>query len=286
MPRATLEPAATAGVGRAGRLRLRFEPAAGGATALAACYFELPLQALAPIALEDGAALLHLLNPTGGVVAGDRLACEIALAAGAHAVITTPSATRVYRSTGATAYQDVRLELAAGAVLEWFPDGVIPYAGARFEQTLEARLGDGAVLLLWDAVSAGRVACGERWAFARFANTLRIVLPDGAGAVERYVLEPAREDLTAPGRAERWDQFASFYMVTNRPLDWAALAARCREAATGDGLAAGASALAAHGAVVRLAAASAIELAAAQDRLWDVARRALLGRGLPHLRKY
>lgn len=285
MRRAAPEPAATAGVGRAGRLRLRFGRA-GGVTELAACYFELPLQALPAIALDDGAALLHLLNPTGGVVAGDQLALEIALAAGAHAVITTPSATRVYRSTGATARQDVRLTLAAGAVLEWFPDSLIPYAGARFEQTLEARLADGALLLLWDAFSAGRVARGERFAFARFANTLRVVLPDGRGALERYVLEPAREDLTAPGRAEGWDQFASLYVVTNRPVDWSDLAARCREAVGGLNLAAGASTLAAHGLAVRLAAASAIDLAVAQERLWDGLRRALLGRALPPLRKY
>ena len=53
-------------VGRDGTLRLRFERR-GAATVLAGCRFTLPLQVLAPLALDDPAAVVSILNPTGGV---------------------------------------------------------------------------------------------------------------------------------------------------------------------------------------------------------------------------
>ena len=60
-----------------------------------------------------------LVNPPGGgVVGGDELHLDVRLDAGAHALITTPGATRLYRSEGALALQHSRLQLADGARLE------------------------------------------------------------------------------------------------------------------------------------------------------------------------
>ena len=61
--------------------------------------FALPLQALEPMDLVgDGSATLLLLNPTGGVLGGDRLETEVSLGPASHVCLSTPSATRVYRS--------------------------------------------------------------------------------------------------------------------------------------------------------------------------------------------
>ncbi len=46
---------------------------------LTGCRFTLPLQVLAPVALDDPAAVVSLLNPTGGVLGGDRLAIDVVL---------------------------------------------------------------------------------------------------------------------------------------------------------------------------------------------------------------
>ena len=60
-----------------------------------------------------------LVDPPGGVVVGgDGLHLDVRLDAGAHALITTPGATRLYRSEGALALQHSRLKLAHGARLE------------------------------------------------------------------------------------------------------------------------------------------------------------------------
>src|SRR5207245_410576 len=78
---AGLTPATTASrVGRDGALALRFERR-GDRSVLAGCRWRLPLQVLAPLALDDAAAIVSILNPTGGLVGGDRLLVD-AFAAG------------------------------------------------------------------------------------------------------------------------------------------------------------------------------------------------------------
>ena len=59
----------------------------------------------------SGAATLLLLNPTGGVLGGDRLETRVHLGAGTRVCLSTPSATRVYRSAGPASVQRVHVEV-------------------------------------------------------------------------------------------------------------------------------------------------------------------------------
>src|SRR5207237_970407 len=79
-------------------------------------------------------------------------------AAGAHAVLTTPSATRVYRTEGEPTVQSVRLSVGPRAVVEWVPDHTIPFAGSALRQSIDVDLDETAGLILVDAFSAGRIA--------------------------------------------------------------------------------------------------------------------------------
>src|SRR6185436_819073 len=79
-----------------------------------------------------------LLHPPGGLVGGDELSIDVEVDAGAHALVTTPAAGKVYRTNGATARQTQRLRVAEGGTLEWLPQEAILYDGAR--ATLETRV--------------------------------------------------------------------------------------------------------------------------------------------------
>ena len=61
----------------------------------------------------EGEEVCHviLLHPPGGVVGGDQLQIELNLAADAHALITTPGASKFYRSQGDNAVQHQILPL-------------------------------------------------------------------------------------------------------------------------------------------------------------------------------
>ncbi|HKQ62649.1 MAG TPA: urease accessory protein UreD [Candidatus Polarisedimenticolaceae bacterium] len=180
-------PVDAARVGRDGALRLSFERR-GAVTALTGCRSTLPLQVLAPVALDDPAAVVSILNPTGGLLGGDRLSIEVDVAARAHAVLTTPSATRVYRADGAPTVQTVRLRLGPGAVVEWVPDHTIPFAGSALRQAFDVELDETAALVLVDAFSAGRIALGEAWRFALLESAISIRDPGGWLLHDRFVL--------------------------------------------------------------------------------------------------
>jgi urease accessory protein len=114
----------------------------------------------------SGGATLFLLNPTGGVLGGDRLETRVELGAGSRVCLSTPSATRVYRSAGMPAVQRMAFRLEEGAALEYVPDHVIPSPGARLIQSVELNLAPGSSAIVCDAWAVGRVARGETWRFA------------------------------------------------------------------------------------------------------------------------
>src|SRR3989442_350682 len=153
-------------VGRDGTLALALERR-DGATVLGACRYRLPLQVLSPMALGDPAPVVSLLNPTGGLLRGDRLTIDVTIGPAAHGCLTTPSATKVYRTAGAAAEQRVHIRLGAGAILEWVPDHTIPFAGSAFRQAIDCEAEDGATLILTDAFAPGRIARGEAWRVSR-----------------------------------------------------------------------------------------------------------------------
>jgi urease accessory protein len=274
-------------VGRDGQLSLVFSRQ-GNRTHLSDAFFRTPLQVFPGPEVDDGGcAHTYLLNPTGGLVGGDYLSIHARLAETAHALITTPSATRIYRSPRETAVQEIKIQVGPHAILEWLPDTMIPFAGSRFQQKLQVHLSEGSTLLLWDAFSSGRVARGERWAFAKFANEICITLPDKKRVMERYALDPAVMNLTAPGIGEGWDYFAAFYMISARPLAWNTLLDSLKTTFSHQpGRVLGSvSCLPLPGLVVRLVAKTAIDLAVIHSRLWDAARQFILGLKASCLRK-
>jgi urease accessory protein len=267
-------------VGRDGALRLRFERR-GAATVLAGCRWTLPLQVLAPLSLPDPACVVSVLNPTGGVLGGDRLCVDVEAGAGTHACLTTPSATKVYRTAGEPAVQAVRLAVGPGAIVEWVPDHTIPFAGSDFRQTIEADVADRACLVLVDAFSVGRVAAGERWRFRRLESALAVRGPRGDLVHDRFVLAGPADGL---GATESADYFATLVVVAGRGLAALADEAPALAAATA-GARAAAGRLDGGALVVRCLAPSAPALLDALGRLWDATRRLALGLPPLSLRK-
>lgn len=111
------------------------------------------LQSLYP----EGDTVCHnvLVHPPGGLVGGDTLDIDIEAADGSHGLITTPGASRFYRSEGELALQRTRIRLAAGARLEWLPLEAICYSGCQAENRLRIEVEPGAELLGWDVTALG-----------------------------------------------------------------------------------------------------------------------------------
>ncbi|SDZ67389.1 urease accessory protein [Variovorax sp. YR266] len=111
------------------------------------------LQSLYP----EGDTVCHnvLVHPPGGLVGGDTLDIDIEAADGSHGLITTPGASRFYRSEGELALQRTHIRLAAGARLEWLPLEAICYSGCQAENRLSIEVAPGAELIGWDVTALG-----------------------------------------------------------------------------------------------------------------------------------
>ncbi|MDF1483950.1 urease accessory protein UreD [Ramlibacter sp. H39-3-26] len=117
------------------------------------------LQSLYP----EGDGICHnvLVHPPGGLVGGDRLDIRIGAAPGAHGLVTTPGATRFYRTQGEHAVQDTRIDLQAGARLEWLPLEALCFDGCEAENHLRFTLAPGAELIGWDVAALGLPHAGK-----------------------------------------------------------------------------------------------------------------------------
>ena len=273
-------------VGRDGFLGLQFEQR-HGRTVLVRCRFKLPLQALAPTELADGTAYLMLLNPTGGLVGGDSLFTQFIQEADTRVCLTTPSATRVYRTRGQPALQEIRIQVGEGASLEFLPDHVIPHRDSSLHQSLRVEMGRGSRAIFWDALAAGRVAHGERWNFREVDSRTEISLCGRTIFLNRTKICPAGLDPKRLGFAEEFDYLATLAVVADEFSSWkAVVTAMEAELSIMPQICGGVSALASGGCVVKLLARSASDLLRAQTALWTRARQVVFGSFPVDLRKY
>jgi urease accessory protein len=134
-----------------------------------------PLQVQRPF-YPDGERACHvyILHPPGGVVGGDSLAISAAVECGAHALLTTPAAGKLYRSAGASAQLAQELNVADGAWLEWLPQETIAFDGARAASTTRVALTGTAGFIGWEILCLGRPASGETYTYGEFVQRFEI----------------------------------------------------------------------------------------------------------------
>ena len=138
------------------RARLQLDYSLQGARTVARHLHSGPLRILQSL-YPEGDAVCHnvLVHPPGGLVGGDTLDLQVRAAASAHGLITTPGATRFYRSDEALAVQRTHLVLEGDARIEWLPLETICYSGCRAENRLTLELAPQAQVMGWDVTALG-----------------------------------------------------------------------------------------------------------------------------------
>src|SRR5262249_7052917 len=106
-----------------------------GETRVIDSYAHAPFHYLPPARRDGAPPLLTVVNSSEGVLGGDVLDVAVALGAGTRLTLRQQAATKVYRSDGQQARSTARFTLGEGAVLDYFPDEIIPFAGSDFVQT-------------------------------------------------------------------------------------------------------------------------------------------------------
>lgn len=134
-----------------------------------------PLRVLRSL-YPEGDTVCHnvLVHPPGGLVGGDTVETQVSVAPGAHGLVTTPGATRFYRSLGEPSRQHVRARLEAGARLEWLPLEALAYNQCQAENCAVFDLAPGAELLGWDITALGLPAADQPFAEGCFTQHLEV----------------------------------------------------------------------------------------------------------------
>ena len=159
-----------------GHLHLCAVRAADGSTALSAQSFRAPFHLSKPN-WDPAAQVLHVqvVNPTAGILEGDRLESSISVGEGAALLVTTPSASRLFRMTeGGHATGRQHFDVAREATLEVFPEPIVPHRGSTYFQETRIESAEGSTLLYIDQLMPGRLAHGEAWAWDRLVLGLTV----------------------------------------------------------------------------------------------------------------
>ena len=115
-----------------------------------------------------------VVHPPGGVVGGDQLAITANVGADAHAFVTTPGAAKWYRANGHMSRQALKLQVGAGAALEWLPQETIFFNGADVSLDTEVNMEADASFITADILCFGRTASGERFDHGRVAQRMQV----------------------------------------------------------------------------------------------------------------
>jgi len=181
----------------AGHLRLRCERRADGVSYISDQDFKSPIH-IGKGYGDAGSLVLNIVNPTAGFFDGDRVDSRVEIGEGASLVLSTPAASRVYRTrSGKAAANHQEFHLAENSFLEWIPEPFIPHAGAEYVQTTRIALTGSSDLLFFEWIAPGRVAKGEVFAYRKLRWELDLELDGKLLARERYDLNPENHSLEA-----------------------------------------------------------------------------------------
>lgn len=184
-----------------------------GATRLTGMSHRGPLRVQRPFYPEgrDGCCHVYLLHPPGGLVSGDQLQIEAAAGEGAHALLTTPAAAKLYKadSCGVAWSQDTALRVAAGGTLEYLPQETIAFDGSRGRQGTTVELAGSARCLGWEILALGRPAGNLPFVSGHLEQHFRVTRDDVPLWIERQIIDPGSRRF-----AGKWGQGGSTVQAT------------------------------------------------------------------------
>lgn len=157
-----------------------------------------PLVIQRPFYPEGEVCHAYVLHPPGGVVGGDELYLEFKVEPNAYALLTTPGATKFYRSAGSQAAQHQYFQVT-DACLEWLPQETIFFPKANALLTSTIHLQGSARYIGWEVYCLGRPVIGETFQQGNAVFKTALYRDAKPLLLDRLVVNGERDLLSAAG---------------------------------------------------------------------------------------
>ncbi|MBP6020062.1 MAG: urease accessory protein UreD [Burkholderiaceae bacterium] len=126
----------------------------------------------------EGPKVCHvtILHPPSGIAGGDILAIDVTLDQGAHALLTTPGASRWYKANGRRSAQTVVINMAEQSRLDWLPQENIFFEQTNAEVTTQLNLRTSACAIGWEITQLGSIMRPNHWDQGQVLLTTQLTL--------------------------------------------------------------------------------------------------------------
>jgi len=163
-----------------------------------------PLVIQKPFYPEGEVCHVYLIHPPGGIVGGDELYLNVNADKKAHALLTTPAATKFYRGNGFQAKQVQTIKVASGCSVEWLPQETIFFSGCEANTATTVQLEDNAGFIGWEIICLGRPASDEEFEKGYCRQSIEVWRDEKPLVIERSRLQGGDELLAAMWGMQRF----------------------------------------------------------------------------------
>lgn len=146
-----------------------------------------------PLYLDDSGQVTYILMSSGGAYFGETYRVAVDVQPGAHLLVSSQSATRIYKTPVAPAVQEAAFTLGAGSRLEYIPDQTIAYRNADYRQYTKIVTGPDAQAFFGEIVTPGWDPEDLKFTYAGMHLRIDVHSADGAGLVlvDNVRIQPA-----------------------------------------------------------------------------------------------
>ncbi len=183
-----------------------------GKTILSTWYNEGTFKITQPIYHEEYSPSIYLIHVGGGYVDGDTYMTTINIEEEAELAVTTQSAAKVYRTPHHPVVQQTSIHLGKDSVLEYMPDPLIAYEGAKFIQETTVYLKEDSCFLYSDMITPGWAADGELFRYDWIRSKLKLYKAGELVLFDHLLLEPD-DDIASIMQMEGYTHIGTFVIM-------------------------------------------------------------------------
>lgn len=178
-------------------------------------YFYGAFKLMSPFYLNnDEQACFYIMNPGGGYVDGDTYRMDIHLDKEAQLLLTTQSASKIYKTPKNPVVQEINITLKEGSLLEYLPDPIIGYKNSRYKQKTIVHMEKGTSLIATDIITSGWDPKGNLFSYQMLDLNTKVYLDDNLILLDHIRLTPDIQTLSSIGHFEEYSHLGTMIVVS------------------------------------------------------------------------